>query len=64
MKVGDYIKVGDLIKNRRYEEYGFTVDTGVVLFNNKKGGTLKILNTCGEIDWMVTSECEVISESW
>jgi len=52
------MKPGDFIINR--SPYG-TV-TGVILYNNTEGGTLKILNTGGAVSWVVTSECEVISE--
>lgn len=57
MKVGDIVKYG-------YSRY---VDdsrvTGVVLYVNEPGGTLKVLDKFGKIDWFVTSYCEVISES-
>jgi|TARA_R110000744_G_scaffold224128_2_gene342734 hypothetical protein len=50
------MKVGDLVKY-----YGTTL-TGLVLYINKEGGTLKVLSS-GEIKWYVTSGCKVISES-
>ena len=45
-------------------KYGKQVDqTGVILFNNEEGGTLKVLTADKGIKWFVTSCCEVISES-
>ena len=38
-------------------------DIGVILRSNQNGGTLKALNTRGQVVWYVTSGCEVISES-
>lgn len=57
MKVGDIVKYG----RSRYED-GTDV-TGVILHVNEPGGTLKVLDKFGKIDWFVTSYCEVISES-
>ncbi len=37
-----------------------STDLGVVLLVNSAGGTLKVLNTRGQIKWFVTSSCEVI----
>jgi len=50
------VKVGDIVK------YGYS-RTGVILYVNEPGGTLKVLDKFGKIDWFVTSYCEVISES-
>ena len=50
------MKVGDLIKY-------VTGCTGVVLWINNAGGTVKVINYKGNIAWLVTSDCEVISES-
>jgi hypothetical protein len=57
------VQVGDLIKygHSRYSD-GDDV-TGVVLWVNKEGGTVKVLDKFGNIDWFVTSYCEVLSES-
>jgi len=63
------VKVGDLILYRPrhgiehlISKYGSTI-TGVLLYNNDAGGTLKLAITGGKTYWAVTSECEVISES-
>ena len=45
----------------RYED-GSEV-TGLVLTVGEPGGTLKVLNKFGKIDWFVTSYCEVVSEA-
>ena len=58
MKYSDYIKPGDYIK------YHFDDSHGVVLSNNLEGGTLKIYDTQDGITrWVVTSQCEIISEA-
>ena len=56
MKVGDIVKYG----RSRYED-GTDV-TGVILHVNEPGGTIKVLDKYGKIDWFVTSYCEVINE--
>ena len=56
MKVGDIVKYG----HSRYEDDSDV--TGVILCVNEPGGTLKVLDKFGNIDWFVTSYCEVISE--
>lgn len=57
MKVGDLVKYG-------YSKY---VDEspviGTVLYVNAAGGTLKVLDKYGKVDWFVTSYCEVLNES-
>ena len=50
------MKKGDLIKY-------LTGCIGVVLYINDAGGTVKVLNDNGNICWLVTSGCEVISAS-
>ncbi len=58
MKYSDYIKPGDYIM------YRFDDSHGVVLSNNLEGGTLVIYDTeDGITRCVVTSQCEVISES-
>ena len=47
------MQVGDLIKY-------VTGCTGVVLWINDAGGTVKVINDSGNIAWLVTSACEVI----
>ena len=55
------VKVGDIVK------YGYSIyddDSpviGKVLSINHEGGTLKVLDKYGKIDWFVTSYCEVIN---
>lgn len=57
MKVGDLVKYG-------YSRYcdGDAV-TGLILYINIQGGTLKVVDKFGNIDWFVTSGCEVLSEA-
>ena len=55
MRVGDIVKYG----YSRYEDESPVI--GTVLFMNDAGGTLKVLDKYGKIDWFVTSYCEVIS---
>ena len=57
MKQGDIVKYG----HSKYSD-GSDV-TAVVLYVNEEGGTLKVLDKFGNVDWFVTSHCEVISES-
>ena len=56
MKVGNMVKYG----NSKYSD-GNSV-TGLVLYINTEGGTLKVVDQFGNIDWFVTSYCEVINE--
>lgn len=57
MKIGDLVRYG-------YSKYATDIDViGTILFVNKDGGTLKVLDRYGKVDWFVTSYCEVISES-
>ena len=57
MQVGDIVKYG----YSKYEDDSPVI--GKILYVNDEGGTLKVLDKYGEIDWFVTSYCEVISES-
>ena len=62
------MKVGDLVryKYRRAKHVGdprYTQPTGVILMVNEPGGTLKVLDKDGQIDWFIASYCEVVSES-
>ena len=50
------MKVGDLVKYR-------TGDLHLVLYINDAGGTVKVASDDGITRWLVTSDCEVISES-
>lgn len=56
MKIGDIVKYG----YSRYHDESPVI--GKVLSINDAGGTLKVLDKYGKIDWFVTSYCEVISE--
>ena len=57
MQVGDLVRYG-------YSRYGDDSPViGKVLFINDAGGTLKVLDKYGKIDWFVTSYCEVLSET-
>ena len=57
------MKIGDLVKYSysKYDDESLVI--GTVLFVNDAGGTLKVLDKRGNIDWFVTSYCEVISEN-
>lgn len=57
MQVGDLVRYG----YSKYEDDSPVI--GKVLFVNDAGGTLKVLDKYGKVDWFVTSYCEVISES-
>ena len=41
----------------------YQTDIGLVLCDNDKGGTLKILDLKGKVYWVVKSQCEVVGES-
>ena len=57
MKVGDLVKYG----NSKYSDGSDVI--AVVLHVNQEGGTLKVLDKFGNVDWFVTSHCEAINES-
>jgi hypothetical protein len=57
MQVGDLVRYG----YSKYDDDSPVI--GKVLYVNDAGGTLKVLDRFGAIDWFVTSYCEVISES-
>ena len=57
MQVGDIVRYG----YSRYNDESPVI--GKVLFVNDAGGTLKVLDKHGHIDWFVTSYCEVLSET-
>jgi len=57
------MKVGNLVKYGHSKYSDGTDVTALVLWVNKDGGTVKVLDKFGNIDWFVTSGCEVISES-
>ena len=56
------MKKGDIVRYK-YPKVKPGGDIGLVLYNNVNGGTLKVLDKLGQVDWFVTSYCEVISES-
>ena len=66
---GAEMKVGDLIRYKypRAEAFQrnprYTQPTGVIISVNTDGGTLKVLDQHGNVDWFITSYCEVVSES-
>ena len=57
------VKVGDIVKYgcSKYDDESPVI--GKVLFINHEGGTIKVLDKYGKIDWFVTSYCEVINEN-
>lgn len=56
MKVGNLVKYG-------HSKYSDGTDViALVLWINKEGGTVKVLDKFGNIDWFVTSGCEVLNE--
>ena len=55
MKVGDIVKYG----YSRYDDESLVI--GTVLYVNDAGGTLKVLDKYGKIDWFVTSYCELLN---
>ena len=53
------MKVGDIVAY-----YGSWTCNGIVLQINSQGGTVKVYRTNeGDTKWLVTSGCEVLSES-
>jgi len=57
MKVGNLVKYG-------HSKYSDGTDViALVLWINKEGGTVKVLDKFGNIDWFVTSGCEVLNEN-
>ena len=64
------MKIGDLVKYAyARSRFGYKRENedspayGTILWVNESGGTLKVLDQDGNVDWFVTSYCEVISES-
>ena len=57
------MKIGDLVAYKYDGGYHLPPRRALVLYVNAEGGTLKVLDSHGQIDWFVTSCCEVISES-
>ena len=57
------VSLGDFVRYR-HSKYSCGADvTAVVLWVNKDGGTVKVLDKFGNIDWFVTSGCEILSAS-
>ena len=56
MKTGDIVRYG----HSKYSDGGDV--TGLVVYINNEGGTLKVIDKFGNIDWFVMSECEIINE--
>jgi len=57
------VKVGDLVVYKYDAPYKVSTERALVLYINDEGGTLKVLDSQGQVDWFVTSYCEVVSES-
>ena len=63
------MRVGDLVRYRYPTARGFqraptyTQECGLILTINDAGGTLKVLGADGQIDWYITSYCEIVSEA-
>ena len=67
IRKGNKVKIGDLIRHvpshgiyHLIDKFGSEI-VGILLFNNREGGTLKLLTGHG-IYWAVTSDCEKIYE--
>jgi hypothetical protein len=56
------VQVGDLIKYNPLK-LPPPISTGIILYINVDGGTVKVVDQTGEIRWMVQSGCEVINAS-
>ena len=50
-------RIGDLV---RYKYDQSAMPIGVVLNNNREGGTLKVIDMSGDVRWFVTSYCEIV----
>ena len=57
MRIGDIVRYG----YSKYSDQSPVI--GKVLSINHEGGTIKVLDKYGKIDWFVTSYCEVINEN-
>ena len=57
------MKVGDIIKYGHSKYYDGRDVTGLVIYINAAGGTVRVVDQFGRVDWFVTSQCEIISES-
>ncbi len=58
----DCFKVGDVVRYKHSEVHPDTdLNPALVLYVNKEGGTLKVLDSDGGIEWYVTSYCEKIA---
>ena len=56
MKVGSLVRYG-------YSKYDDDSPVlGTILYVNEDGGTLKVLDKYGKVDWFVTSYCELIKD--
>ncbi len=56
------MKVGDIVRYGYSKNSDGTPVTGLVLRVNEGGGSLKVLDMFGNIDWFVTNFCVVINE--
>jgi hypothetical protein len=62
------MKVGDLVNYKYIATDGVVVPNrvhrlGLILYVNEEGGTLKVLDSDGQVDWYVTSYCEIVNEN-
>jgi len=62
MKVGDFVKYKYIGTDGQRHDH-LKTKPALVLYVNEPGGTLKVLNSAAQIDWFVTSYCEVVHES-
>ena len=63
MKVGDLVRYKYPVARAFQWVPTYTQECALILAVNEAGGTLKVLGADGQIDWYVTSYCEVVSET-
>ncbi len=54
-------EVGDVVRYKYCVNDNTDLYPALVLYVNKEGGTLKVLDCTGDIEWYVTSYCEKIA---
>ena len=54
-------EVGDVVRYKYCLHSNADLYPALVLYVNEKGGTLKVLDCTGGIEWYVTSYCEKIA---
>ena len=57
------MKIGDLVEYKYPQRHKNKLvdNVGIVLYNNRDGGTLKV-QTFNGVQWFVTSYCKVLKE--